>query len=102
MPAYERLWLQERELRVQTLLALLRRIAREQPSPAAASRWCEDYLAGLWQSTDPARQARIDEASRHADSISLVMINQASHDQRARLLQKLRGYVSDFALLAAR
>jgi len=102
MPAYERLWLQERELRVQTLLALLRRIAREQPSPAAASRWCEDYLAGLWQSADPARQARIDEASRHADSISLVMINQASHDQRARLLQKLRGYVSDFALLAAR
>ena len=102
MPAYERLWLHERELRVQTLLTLLRRIEQERPSPAAASRWFEDYLAGVWQSPDPARQARIDEASRHADSISEVMINQASHDQRTQLLQKLRGYVGDFTLLAAR
>lgn len=102
MPAYERLWLHERELRVQTLLALLRRIEQERPSPAAASRWVEDYLTGLWQSSDPARQARIDEASRHADSISMVMIDKASHDQRVRLLQKLRGYVGDFTQLAAR
>ena len=102
MPPYERLWLRERELRVQALLTLLRRIVREDPSPAVASRWCEDYLAGLWQSPDPDRQARIEEASRHADSISLVVINQASDEQRARLLKKMRGYVSDFTLLASR
>ena len=102
LPPYEHLWLSERELRVQALLALLRRIAREDPSPAAASGWCEDYLAGLWQSPDPARQARIVEASRHSDSLSMAIINQASNEQRARLLQKMRGYVSDFALLASR
>ena len=102
MPPYEHLWLRERELRVQALLTLLRRIAREHPTPAAASRWCEDYLAGLWQSPDLERQARIEEASRHADSISMVVMNQASNAQRARLLKKMRGYVSDFALLAAR
>ena len=101
IPPYERLWLHERELRVHALLTLLRRIVREHPSPAAASRWCEDYLAGLWQSPDLERRARIEEASRHADRIGMVVMNQASNEQRARLLKKMRGYVSDFTLLAS-
>lgn len=101
LPAFEHLWLSERDLRMAALVGLFRRIEQQRPSPAEASRWCEDYLAGMWRSPDPARQARLDAANRDADSVSLHMINQASREQRAHLQQKLRDYISDFTLLAA-
>lgn len=100
-PAFERLWLSERERRVEALLRLLRRTEEERPSPALARAWWEDYLTSVWRSPNPERQARLEEANRHADSISLHMINQASRGQRAHLLQKIRAYISDFTLLAA-
>jgi len=65
-----------------------------------ASRRCEDYRVATWRRPDSERQARLDEAIRHADSVTLHIINRASREQRAHLLQNLRDYIRDFTFLA--
>jgi hypothetical protein len=101
-PSDESSWMAEREVRSRALVALLRRIEREKPALALAQQWCAQYLESLWASDDLARRARIEAANERTDQVSAFMISQASRAQRAYLLDKLRGFSSDFSLLASR
>lgn len=94
-------WIGERELRQQELVALLRRIATEQPRESVATGWLREYFQRLSLPPEAERRAKIEEFRRANAALIAALINNASSEQRAHLSARLGGYAEDFVALAA-
>ena len=100
-PAGQQQWLDERERRQRELTAVLDRIRTEQLDAAAGGALLERYFAELAQPSDAARRATV-QASRRANAeVIAQLLNIAPPEQKNRMLKKLRGYASDFTVLAS-
>jgi len=102
LPAIEADWLAEREARQQAVLAVFARIVRERPAPELAEAWCREMLAGFWRSADPGRREAIARSAAAGDALSATVLERSAPAQRERLHARLRGFVEDFSVLAAR
>lgn len=102
LPAIEPDWLAEREARQQAVLAVIGRIVRERPAPELAEAWCREMLDGLWSSADPGRREAIARSAAAGDALSATVLERSAPAQRERLHARLRGFVEDFSVLAAR
>jgi hypothetical protein len=100
LPPSEETWLAERESRQKRFVALLRKIHRERPSRAEATRLCREYLRSMWHSHDARRRDRIDATTAASDELTAYMLARATPAQRAHLSKLLRGYAEDFASLS--
>ena len=100
-PAGQQQWLDERERRQRELTAVLDRIRVEQLDAATGGALLERYFAELALPSDPARRAGV-QASRRANAeVIAQLLNLAPPEQKHRMLKKLRGYASDFTVLAS-
>lgn len=100
-PANAQWWIGERELRQQELVAVLRRIAIEQPREALATAWLREYFQRLSLPPDADRRAKVEEFRRGNAMLIAGLINSASPEQRAHLSARLGSYAEDFVALAA-
>lgn len=100
-PGHQQFWMDERERRQQDLLAVLARIQRERPDEATAAQWLRECFARLAMPIERERAERV-VAFRQANAELIAqLVNSASAEQRAALLNKLRRYAEDFTVLAA-
>lgn len=100
-PDGEQRWLEERERRQRTLVAILERIRSEQLAPQAGAALLTAYFEGLAEPAQAERRAAL-QASR-ADNAQLIarLLNSTTAEQKAALIKRLRGYADDFTVLAS-
>ncbi len=101
-PSDEAAWLEERQARNARLIALLRRIEREQPSRELAIASCRDFLEGFWRSDEPARAQRLEANAANGDRVSALMISSATASQREHMRNRLRDVEADFIRMISR
>lgn len=101
-PPYEADWMAEREARQRQAIAVLGAIAREQPPIEVAEARVRDWLLAVWKVDDPARAARLAEASAATDRLSAALLASAAPLQRETMTRRLRGWAQDLAAMAAR
>lgn len=101
-PPYEADWMAEREARQRQAIAVLGAIAREQPPIEVAEARVRDWLLAVWKVDDPARAARLAEASAATDRLSAALLASAAPLQREAMTRRLRGWAQDLAAMAAR
>lgn len=101
-PPYEADWMAEREARQRQAIAVLGAIAREQPPIEVAEARVRDWLLAVWKVDDPARAARLAEASAATDRLSAALLPSAAPLQRETMTRRLRGWAQDLAAMAAR
>lgn len=101
-PPYEADWIAEREARQRQTIAVLGAIAREQPPIEVAEARVRDWLLAVWKVDDPARAARLAEASAATDRLSAALLASAAPLQREAMTRRLRGWVQDLEAMAAR
>ncbi|MCS7101025.1 MAG: DUF6279 family lipoprotein [Burkholderiaceae bacterium] len=94
-------WLEERERRQRELLALLRRIEREQPTLEQATRWVAAHFARMAEPAEAERRAQLARARFANAELVAQLLNTATAAQKAALVKRLRGYAEDLATLAA-
>jgi len=99
MPGHEDDWLAERHRRQKALVALLQKIATEQPGQREATRLTRDYLTSMWTANDERRRARLNAAIGDSDALSAQTLGKATPAQRAHLVKLVRGYADDFRAL---
>lgn len=100
-PAGQQQWLDERERRQRELTAALDRIRAEQLDAAAGAALLERYFAELALPSDAARRASTQVSRRANAEVIAQLLNIATPAQKDRMLKKLRGYASDFTVLAS-
>lgn len=101
-PPCEADWMAEREARQRQAIAVLGGIAREQPPIEVAEARVRDWLLAVWKVDDPARAARLAEASAATDRLSAALLASAAPLQREAMTRRLRGWVQDLEAMAAR
>lgn len=100
-PTGQQDWLDERERRQRDLAAVLDRIRSEQLDTVTGGALLNRYFAELAMPSDGARRAGV-QASRRANAELIAqLLNLATPAQKERLLKKLRGYATDFTVLAS-
>jgi hypothetical protein len=100
MPAVEDAWLAEREARQRRVVAVLERLRSEPMPREQALALVRETLASLWDSQDPQRHRRLEQARSASDALTASMVEQATPRQRAHLSSLLRGYAQDFDALS--
>lgn len=101
-PPYEADWMAEREARQRQAIAVLGAIAGEQLPIEVAEARVRDWLLAVWKVDDPARAARLAEASAATDRLSAALLASAAPLQREAMTRRLRGWAQDLAAMAAR
>lgn len=101
-PSDEAAWLDERKARNERLVRLLRRIEAERPSRDQAIALSRTFLAGFWQSDDPARARRLAANADNGDLVAAAMLNTASRSQRDHMRAKLRDIEQDVMRMVRR
>jgi hypothetical protein len=102
LPASDEAWFAERVARQQRMVALLERLRTEQLPRDEALRIVRDALATMWESRDPQRRLRIEQAVVASDALAASLVAQASPRQREFLSRRLRDYAQDFDVLSER
>ncbi len=102
MPSAEDAWLAEREARQQRVVSVLERLRTEPMPREQALALVRETLASLWDSRDPQRHRRLEQARSASDALTASMVEQATPRQRAHLSNLLRGYAQDFDALSGR
>ncbi len=95
-------WLEARERRTRSLVALLRRIQAERPSEETAANWFRAYFRELAKPSNADQRARADAFRRENAELVAQLMKSASPQQRANLDRRLAGFATEFVQLAAR
>ncbi len=99
-PNFEEVYFAEREARQQRFLNLLGTLTKSPVTQAEAEQLCRSFLAGLWVSQDPPRQARIDQTSLANDQLTAQMLLSASPAQQTQYVERLGAWERDFIRMA--
>jgi len=95
-------WIEARERRTRSLVALLRRIQAEQPGEEVAAGWFRAYFRELARPGDPEQRARAEAFRRDNAQLVAQIMNSATPEQRAHLDKRLSGFAAEFVQLATR
>ena len=97
------LWMAERQLRQQQLIAMLKKIQAEKPSRDAIVPMMHDYVLSVFDRARSADHQAFFDASRESTMhMAAVIINTATPAQKNRAAKKLQGWIDNFSALAGK
>jgi hypothetical protein len=101
-PMDNEIWLQERKMRQQKIIALLRRVQQEKLNKEQTMAAIHDLLREFFDRFDaPDRKAFFDAYVDSTSKYILTAIRIATPDQKAHAQKRMQGWINDFNNLAA-
>jgi hypothetical protein len=95
------IWLQERKLRQQKIVALLRRVQQEKLSKEQTMAAIHDLLRDTFDRFEaPERKAFFDAYTDSTSKYILTAVRIATPDQKAHAQKRMQGWINDFNTLA--
>lgn len=95
-PLDNELWLNERIHRQQQMLALLRKILAERPSPEVATKMLRDYVANtINHFGDDKQQAFFESSNQSTIKMIATIVNLATPAQKAHAAKKIQQWIED-------
>jgi hypothetical protein len=95
------IWLQERKLRQQKIVALLRRVQQEKLNKEQTMAAIHDLLRDTFDRFEaPERKAFFDAYTDSTSTYILTAIRIATPDQKAHAQKRMQGWINDFNALA--
>jgi hypothetical protein len=103
-PLNNEMWMAERMLRQQDLIAMLNRIHADKPSREATMALIGQYLEAHYfgDSSNPEMKAFFDASRGSTLHLAALIINVATPAQKVRAQKKLQQWIDDFNLLSSR
>jgi hypothetical protein len=100
-PLDNEIWLQERKLRQQKIVALLRRVQQEKLNKEQTMAAIHDLLRDTFDRFEaPERKAFFDAYTDSTSTYILTAIRIATPDQKAHAQKRMQGWINDFNALA--
>jgi hypothetical protein len=100
-PLDNEIWLQERKLRQQKIVALLRRVQQEKLNKEQTLAAIHDLLRDTFDRFEaPDRKAFFDAYTDSTSTYILTAIRIATPDQKAHAQKRMQGWINDFNALA--
>jgi hypothetical protein len=100
-PLDNEIWLQERKLRQQKIVALLRRVQQEKLNKEQTMAAIHDLLRDTFDRFEaPDRKAFFDAYTDSTSTYILTAIRIATPDQKAHAQKRMQGWINDFNALA--
>jgi membrane carboxypeptidase/penicillin-binding protein PbpC len=101
-PLDNQVWLDERMLRQQQILALLRKIEHDKPAKAVAQGQIEQLIRDIFaRFRSPERKAFYDAYEAGTAHMVLTAIKIATPEQKAHAQKRMQGWIDDFKTLQA-